>query len=136
MQNHELLSLLIKSEKNIGIVATLHRFYGSNIKVKIGYTHKVCGMNIDEMQLSVRSWNALKRSGISTIGELIDLIMQDGLIKIRNLGKISISEIKTKLLMLGFSDLSETEKIHFFEHLMEHNIPMPRLPQDWGENHA
>ena len=73
------------------------------------------------MQLSVRSWNALRRAGVSTIGEIIDLIMQDGLVKIRNLGRISMSEIKTKILAEGFNDLSTTEKVAFFEYLIEHN---------------
>ena len=122
MNNQELLSALLKSEKANGLVATLHRYYGSNIKLKIGYTHKACEMPIEEMQLSVRSWNALKRAGISTIGELVDLIMQDGLIKIRNLGKISMSEIKTKILVQGFSELSEAGKTQFFEYLIEHNL--------------
>ena len=121
MNHYELLSALIKSEKDIGLVDTLDQFYGSNIRVKIGYSHKVCEVSIDEMQLSVRSWNALRRAGVSTIGEVIDLIMQDGLVKIRNLGRISMSEIKTKILAEGFNDLSVTEKVAFFEYLIEHN---------------
>ena len=121
MNHHELLSILVQSEKNIGLVATLDQFYGVNIKVKIGYSRKVCETGIDEMQLSVRSWNALRRAGVSTIGEVIDLIMQDGLVKIRNLGKKSMSEIKTKILVEGFNDLSEAGKVMFFEYLMEHN---------------
>ena len=121
MNHRKLLSVLVQSEKEIGLVDTLHQFYGSNIRVKIGYSHKVCGTSIDEMQLSVRSWNALRRAGVSTIGEIIDLIMQDGLVKIRNLGRISMSEIKTKILAEGFNDLSTTEKVAFFEYLIEHN---------------
>lgn len=121
MDKHELLSLLIQSEKHCGIIATLYLYYGANIRVKIGYTRKTCETSIDELQLSVRAWNALKRSGVNTIGELIDVIQGDGLMKIRNLGRKSMVEIKTKILEQGFRDLSEQEKVSFFEFLVENN---------------
>ena len=121
MDKHELLSLLIQSEKHWGITATLYLYYGVNIRVKIGYTRKTCETSIDELQLSVRAWNALKRSGVNTIGELIDVIQGDGLMKIRNLGRKSMVEIKTKILEQGFKDLSEQEKVNFFKYLIENN---------------
>ena len=121
MDKHELLALLIQSEKHCGITATLYLYYGVNIRIKIGYTRKTCETSIDEMQLSVRSWNALKRAGVNTIGELIDIIQGDGLMKIRNLGRKSMVEIKTKILEQGFMDLSEREKTKFFEYLIENN---------------
>ena len=121
MDKHELLSLLIQSEKHCGITATLYLYYGANIRVRIGYTRKTCETSIDELQLSVRAWNALKRSGVNTIGELIDVIQGDGLMKIRNLGRKSMVEIKTKILEHGFRDLSEQEKVSFFEFLVENN---------------
>lgn len=121
MDKHELLSLLIQSEKHCGITATLYLYYGANIRVRIGYTRKTCETSIDELQLSVRAWNALKRSGVNTIGELIDVIQGDGLMKIRNLGRKSMVEIKTKILEQGFKDLSEQEKVNFFKYLIENN---------------
>ena len=121
MDKHELLSLLIQSEKHCGITATLYLYYGGNIRVKIGYARKTCETSIDELQLSVRAWNALKRSGVNTIGELIDVIQGDGLMKIRNLGRKSMVEIKTKILEQGFKDLSEQEKVNFFKYLIENN---------------
>lgn len=121
MDKHELLSLLIQSEKYCGITATLYLYFGVNIRVKIGYTRKTCETSIDELQLSVRAWNALKRSGVNTIGELIDVIQGDGLMKIRNLGRKSMVEIKTKILEQGFKDLSEQEKVNFFKYLIENN---------------
>jgi len=117
----ELLSLLLKTEKHCGITATLYLFYGTNIKMKIPYSKKACDTSIDEMRLSVRAWNALKRAGVNTIGELIDVIQEDGLMKIRNLGKKSMTEIKTRILLTGFQELSETEKKHYFEYIIENN---------------
>lgn len=121
MDKHELLSLLIQSEKHCGITATLYLYYGANIRVRIGYTRKTCETSIDELQLSVRAWNALKRSGVNTIGELIEVIQGDGLMKIRSLGRKSMVEIKTKILEQGFKDLSEQEKVNFFKYLIENN---------------
>ena len=121
MDKLELLSLLLKTEKYCGITATLYLFYGTNIRMKIAYSRKTCETCIDEMQLSVRAWNALKRAGINTIGELIDVIQDDSLMKIRNLGRKSMIEIKTKILETGFRDLSENEKIRFFEYVIENN---------------
>lgn len=122
MDRSEFLALLLKTEKTCGITATLYIFYGSNIRMKIAYSRKTCDTSIDEMQLSVRAWNALKRSGVNTIGQLIDIIQCDGLMKIRNLGKKSMVEIKTRILETGFRDLNENEKVRFFEYVIDNNM--------------
>ena len=127
MDKLELLSLLLKTEKYCGITATLYLFYGTNIRMKIAYSRKTCETSIDEMQLSVRAWNALKRAGINTIGELIDVIQDDGLMKIRNLGRKSMVEIKTRILETGFRDLNDNEKIRFFEYVIENNTTVNLL---------
>ena len=57
---------------------------------------------IDELELSVRSYNCLKRAGIGTIGELCDRSEED-MKKIRNLGKKSLEEILLKIKDLGLS---------------------------------
>ena len=56
---------------------------------------------IHELELSIRSENCLLRGGIQTIGDLLDK-SRDDLLKIRNLGKISLTEILEKLTKLGF----------------------------------
>lgn len=57
---------------------------------------------IDELELSVRSYNCLKRAGIGTIGELCDRSEED-MKKIRNLGKKSLEEILQKIRDLGLT---------------------------------
>ena len=57
-------------------------------------------MPIEELELSVRSYNCLKRANINTIGELM-LKSEDDMIKVRNLGKKSLDEVEQKLLALG-----------------------------------
>lgn len=59
-------------------------------------------LSIDELDLSVRSYNCLKRANINTIGELIKHSPED-LMKVRNLGKKSLEEIISKLEQMGFS---------------------------------
>lgn len=68
---------------------------------------KVLEMTIEELELSKRSSNCLKRAGINTIQELIDKTEEE-LMKVRNLGKKSLTEIKDKLQEIEL-DLSEKE---------------------------
>lgn len=65
-------------------------------------SNKMADMPIEELELSVRSYNCLKRANINTIGELL-LKSEDEMIKVRNLGKKSLDEVEQKLLSLGFA---------------------------------
>ncbi len=59
-------------------------------------------MTIDELDLSVRAFNCLKRAGINTVGELVQKSQED-MMKVRNLGKKSLEEVGQKLAALGLS---------------------------------
>lgn len=59
-------------------------------------------MTVEELDLSVRSYNCLKRAGINTVDELVRKTEED-LMKVRNLGKKSLAEITEKLVELGLS---------------------------------
>ena len=63
---------------------------------------RVLEMNIDELELSVRSYNCLKRAGINTVEELINR-SSDDMMKVRNLGRKSLEEVLNKLKELGLS---------------------------------
>ncbi len=63
---------------------------------------KVLEMNIDELELSVRSYNCLKRAGINTVEELTNKTSED-MMKVRNLGRKSLEEVLGKLKELGLS---------------------------------
>ena len=68
---------------------------------------KVLEMNIDELELSVRSYNCLKRAGINTVEELCNRTSED-MMKVRNLGRKSLEEVIAKLKELNLSfNLSE-----------------------------
>ncbi len=68
---------------------------------------KILEMTIEELDLSVRSFNCLKRAGINTVNDLIEK-SEEEMMKVRNLGKKSFDEVKEKLRSLGY-DLSSEE---------------------------
>ncbi|MCS3486355.1 DNA-directed RNA polymerase alpha subunit [Bacillus sp. JUb11] len=57
-------------------------------------------INIDDLDLSVRYYNCLKRAGINTVQELANKTEED-MMKVRNLGRKSLEEVKAKLEELG-----------------------------------
>ena len=69
---------------------------------------KVLTMTIDELELSVRSYNCLKRAGIDTVESLVDKTSED-MMKVRNLGRKSLEEVLAKLKELGLA-LKESEE--------------------------
>ena len=66
------------------------------------HKEKTLEMTIEELDLSVRSYNCLKRAGINTVKELTDRTVSD-MMKVRNLGRKSLEEVKSKLADLGLS---------------------------------
>lgn len=70
---------------------------------------KVLEMNIDELELSVRSYNCLKRAGINTVEELTNRTPED-MMKVRNLGRKSLEEVLAKLKELGLQ-LNQGEEL-------------------------
>lgn len=71
---------------------------------------KVLEMTIEELDLSVRSFNCLKRAGINTVEDLISKTEED-MMKVRNLGRKSLEEVVNKLASLGLSLRSNDEKL-------------------------
>ena len=69
---------------------------------------KILEKPIEELELSVRSFNCLKRSGISTVEDLTNKTEND-MMKVKNLGKKSLDEVIAKLRELGF-DLKKDEE--------------------------
>lgn len=112
---------LYESAKNNGLVDTLYAVFGNNIRTNIAFSKSACQASIDTIDFSVRASNALKRSGLMTVGDIIDAIMDDKLLHIRNLGRKSYNEIKTRILKYGYDQLTEKEKIAFFHDIVERN---------------
>ena len=121
MTKQELIERLIEEEKRYGLPVLLDYVFGKNVKVRLAYALKDCEASIDELNLSVRSQNALKRAGILTLDALIDELNAGNLKGIRNLGRKSYSEIQTKILVYGYEQLNYKEKVKFFDEIIEGN---------------
>lgn len=76
--------------------------FSVTIKEEEDSKNKSLEMSIEELDLSVRSYNCLKRAGINTVQELTQKTEED-MIKVRNLGRKSLEEVEQKLRELGFS---------------------------------
>ena len=85
-------------------------FSGAKIMVEKGDSskEKVLDMTIEELDLSVRSFNCLKRAGINTVQDLIGKTEED-MMKVRNLGRKSLEEVIAKLDSFGFALSSDDE---------------------------
>ena len=124
MNQNKIVNELLKSANENGLLITLNEVFGKNIKVSIPFSQRACETSIDELDFSVRASNAMKRAGIFTIGEVIDLIASDDISRIRNLGKKTVNEIKTRILLFGYDKLTEQEKKRFFYDVTAKNCKM------------
>lgn len=122
MSNYQKVAELHKQIANIGLVEVLNIVFGKNISVSVPFTKNACNTSVDDLDFSVRASNALKRAGVFTVGDIIDLAMsENGLTNIRNLGKKTENEIKTKVLAFGYSRLTENEQVSFLYDLINKN---------------
>jgi len=72
------------------------------VEKEVGTKEKVLELSIEELDLSVRSYNCLKRAGINTVEDLTNKT-EDDMMKVRNLGRKSLEEVLNKLAELGLS---------------------------------
>lgn len=107
--------------EKIGLVPVLSMF-GNGLHFRIPMTQALWNTNIDELNLTVRSRNGLMRAGTDTIGKVAELIMNDdGLSKVRNLGRKSVAEIKTAILAEGYNQLDHTARLVFWQDFIDSN---------------
>ena len=104
-----------------GLIVGVHSIFGKDAKIRLGFSTKVCFTNIDELELSVRGYNALKRNGVNTLGEAIDALTDGRLMSFRNLGRKTYIETKAKIIDFGYNSLSEKEKKIFLMDIVEIN---------------
>ncbi|HIE38450.1 MAG TPA: DNA-directed RNA polymerase subunit alpha [Anaerolineales bacterium] len=82
------------------------------VEEEVGIPSRVYDVLIDDLGLSVRVFNALKRAGISKIGEVLDMLAkgEDAILTIRNFGDKSLAELKEKLQEGGYLEYLEAEE--------------------------
>ena len=98
VSHFELLMDLSDASKNVQVMFAKEESKKEN----------VLEMPIEELELSVRSYNCLKRAGIATVEDLANKSQED-MMKVRNLGKKSLDEVTNKLIALGLNFTSEEE---------------------------
>ncbi len=113
-------NLCIAAEK-LGLIPVLSMF-GNGLHFRIPMTQALWDTTIDELNLTVRSRNGLMRAGTDTIGKVAELIMNDdGLSKVRNLGRKSVAEIKTAILTEGYKQLDSKARLIFWNDFIDRN---------------
>ena len=101
MSTTELVEEIYKAAEVIDLSLILALYYPKH-SVALPLTTKICDMEIESLELSVRSYNCLKRAGINTVEDLISRTEGD-MIKVRNLGRKSLDEVIGKLHALKLS---------------------------------
>ena len=96
---------------------------------QVNFTNEQLRQDIEVLDLSVRSYNCLKRAGFNTLGNLVnEIYTKDGetskhqLLRIRNLGKNSADEILIKLMNYKFMILSESRRKAYMDKILEINF--------------
>jgi len=116
--SEEATALYDAAAKN-GIYSVLQRFYPGG-EIVVPYRKRMADVPIEEMNLSVRSTNGLKRANAHTFGSLKMLLeLETGLKGIRNLGTKSEKEIKQGFLTTCYSLLSKGEKLEFWQRILD-----------------
>lgn len=121
MNKTQLPEKLLAAAEQIGLPLTIYSFFGNGIRVNLELSKAACDTVIEDLTFSVRSQNALKRAGLFTVQDVVRALSQDELGKIRNLGRKSISEIKTRILVFGYEALGTEGRLDFFRDLIAHN---------------
>lgn len=118
----QIADILFEAINEHGFLSTLYTVFGPSINLSLPMTAKACDTPLDEMEFSVRASNALKRAGMFQIRQIVDVINQGELPRIRNLGKKTENEIGTRLLVYGYYHLSVAEQKAFLQDLVERNL--------------
>ncbi len=108
----------LRMSKEFGVTATLKQF-GEMPRVRLPMSGNFLSRSIEELPLSVRSRNALMRAGLYNVDRLAEFIEENGaLVGIRNLGKVSIREVKLALIQEAYEQLTEKEKAEFWRFVL------------------
>ena len=103
-------------------IEALYRKYGQRFRFPVYMVDEFKMTPIEELDLSVRSYNCLRRAGMYTIGDIVRGIKtRDDLIKIRNLGKRSADEIMDRILRYQYSILPKERRGRYLRRIEELN---------------
>ena len=121
MNENAIVEELYGAIEDHGLMKTLCAVFGKGCKIELGYTQKLCDTEVKDLDLSVRSYNALMRAGCHTVGQAISAINENKLMSVRNLGIKSVAEIRRFILEYGYTQASERRKKEFLHNLVKLN---------------
>lgn len=121
MEEYKVVEEIYQAIETYGLMPTIKRLFGAGTRIQLPFSETSCNTEIDQLDLSVRSYNCLKRAGLHTVGKIIDAMHEDSLWKIRSLGKKSRAEIRVMIYEFGYSSLTERSKKNFAKSLLELN---------------
>lgn len=121
MNENAIVDELYGAIEDHGLMETLCAVFGKGCKIELGYTQKLCDTEVKDLDLSVRSYNALMRAGCHTVGQAISAINENKLMSVRNLGIKSVAEIRRFILEYGYTQASERRKKEFLHNLVKLN---------------
>ena len=114
--------VLREQADNNGILETLRKI-GIHEAI-VPYSTRLAELSIDEMNLTVRSSNGLKRASIHTYSQLYERMQTDsGLINIRNIGQKSLKEIKQLFFEECYTRLLPYERAKYWQDILDANPP-------------
>ena len=113
------LDLSDQAEK-VGVLQTLKSI--DIHEALVPYSSRFDSLSIDELNLTVRSSNGLKRAGALTYAKLRDLLaIENGLLNVRNIGQKSTKEIKQVFFEECYSKLLPYEKAHYWQEVLDNH---------------
>ena len=121
MEDYKKVEDVCKAIESLGLMKAIKRLFGAETKIRISFSGSACNTKIEELNLTVRSYNCLKREKINTVGEVIDAVQEDKLLNIRGLGKGSRAEIHVRVYEFGYYNLTERERKDFATTLLQLN---------------
>ena len=121
MNENAIVEELYGAIEDHGLMNTLCTLFGKGCKIELGFTQKLCDTEVKDLDLSVRSYNALMRAGCHTVGQAITAINENKLMSVRNLGIKSVAEIRRFILEYGYMQASERRKKEFLHNLVKLN---------------
>ena len=120
-ETNQAIALREQADK-IGILETFRKV-GIHEAI-VPYSNRFAELSIDEMNLTVRSSNGLKRANIHTFSQLYERMqMENGLINIRNIGQKSLKEIKQLFFEECYQRLLPYEKAHYWQEVLDNHRP-------------
>ena len=100
----------------------LYEKYGTRLRFSVYLSKELTEAPLEDLELSVRSYNCLKRAGMQTVGDVVERINgRTDLLKIRNLGMRSADEIMEAIMVYQYSLLSDERKVRYLKRVAELN---------------